>query len=323
MKNPISIIPNTIIQGDALTILQTMPDHSVDCVITSPPYWGLRDYEVAGQLGQESTPELYIHSLLIIFDEIRRVLHPGGTCFVNLGDTYAGSGAGTTKNADISIYIKRSKQTYILPNGAAKSAIFRGASKNKSLLMTPYRFAWQMIEAGWVLRNIIIWHKPNQMPTSVKDRFTVDFEPVFFFTKKQRYYFNRQLEPYTKPLNRWGGDRMVAQGRSTWDDGTGQKAYRDRNMRPNAAGRNMRTVWSINTKPFKGAHFAAYPEKLVERLLLAGCPPDGTVLDPFMGAGTTAVVARKLNRNYIGIELNPGYVEMANKRLSGDKIFVN
>jgi site-specific DNA-methyltransferase (adenine-specific) len=308
---------NTIYTGDALEVLRTLPDNSIDCVITSPPYWGLRDYGMAGQLGQEDVPEDYIRSLLAIFNEIYRVLKPGGTCFVNLGDTYGGGGAGTTKNADISTYLKKSKQSYILPNGAAKSATFRGTNKHKSLLMTPYRFAWQMIEAGWVLRNIVIWHKPNQMPTSVKDRFTVDFEPVFFFTKKQQYYFNQQFEPYTKPLNRWTGDNLTAQGQSTWADGTGQKAYRNRNMRPNPAGRNMRTVWSINTKPFKGAHFAAYPEKLVERMILAGCPPAGVVLDPFLGAGTTAVVARNTGRNYVGIELNPEYVEIANKRISG------
>jgi site-specific DNA-methyltransferase (adenine-specific) len=307
---------NTIYTGDALEVLQTLPDNSIDCVITSPPYWGLRDYNVAGQLGQEDTPEAYIRALLVIFNEVRRVLKPGGTCFVNLGDTYAGGGAGTTKNADISDYIRKSKQSYILPNGAAKSAIFRGTDKNKSLLMTPYRFAWQMIEAGWLLRNIIVWHKPNQMPSSAKDRFTVDFEPVFFFTKKQQYYFVQQLEPYTKPLNRWTGDNLIARGQSLWAAGTGQKVYRNRNMRPNPNGRNMRTVWSIKTVPFKGAHFAAYPEKLVERLLLAGCPPGGVVLDPFMGAGTTAIVAKRLSRNYVGIEMNPEYVTMANARLS-------
>ena len=306
---------NTIHTGDALDVLRTMPDNSVDCCVTSPPYWGLRDYNVDWQLGQEDTPEAYIHALLAVFNEAQRVLKPAGTCFVNLGDTYAGGGAGTTKNADISAYIRKSKHSYILPNGTAKSAIYRGTNKHKSLLMTPYRFAWQMIEAGWVLRNIIIWHKPNQMPSNAKDRFTVDFEPIFFFVKKQKYYFCQQLEPYTKSLDRWAGDNLAARGQSAWAAGTGQQIYRNRNMRPNPAGRNMRAVWSINTKPFKGAHFATYPEKLVERLLLAGCPPDGVVLDPFMGAGTTAVVAQRLGRNYVGIDLNPEYVNMANERL--------
>jgi site-specific DNA-methyltransferase (adenine-specific) len=159
------------------------------------------------------------------------------------------------------------------------------------------------------------------MPANVRDRFTVDFEPVFFFTKKQQYYFMQQLEPYVKPLNRWAGDNLTARGQSTWANGTGQKIYRNRNMRPNSEGRNMRTVWSINTQAFKGAHFAAYPEQLVERLLLAGCPPAGVVLDPFLGAGTTAIVAQRLWRSYVGIELNPEYVKMAEERLDNVCVF--
>ncbi|MDR1056469.1 MAG: site-specific DNA-methyltransferase [Prevotellaceae bacterium] len=308
---------NTIIPGDALTVLKTLPDNSADCCISSPPYWGLRDYGVPGQIGHEPTPEIYMQSLLKIFREVWRTLKPSGTCFINLGDTYAGNGAGTTKNADISEYIRRSKQSYVLPNGVAKSAIFRGTSMHKSTLMIPYRFAWKMVLDGWTLRNIIIWHKPNQMPSSAKDRFTVDFEPVFFFVKCGKgYYFNQLLEPYTKPINRWGGNKFNAlPGKSAWSNATGQKMYRNRDVRPNPKGRNMRTVWSINTKPFKGAHFATYPEKLIERLLLAGCSEDGIVLDPFMGAGTTAVVAKKLNRNFIGIELNQEYCEMAEQRL--------
>jgi site-specific DNA-methyltransferase (adenine-specific) len=183
--------------------------------------------------------------------------------------------------------------------------------------MIPYRFAWQMVEAqGWVLRNIINWHKPNQMPCSARDRFTVDFEPVFFFTNNQKYYFAQQLEPYTKPLDRWAGDTLTAEGQSAWVAGTGQQIYRNRNMRPNPKGRNMRTTWSICTRGFKGAHFAVYPEKLAERMVRAGCPPGGVVLDPFFGSGTTGVVARKLGRNYVGIELNPEYVEMAKERLA-------
>lgn len=304
---------NKIYTGDALDVLKTLPAACVDCVVTSPPYWGLRDYNVAGQLGQEATPEIYIQFLLGVFHEVRRILKPSGTCFINIGDTYAGSGAGTTKNADISAYIRKSKQSYILPNGMAKSAIFRGTNMYKSALMIPYRFAWQMVNSGWVLRNIIIWHKPNQMPSNTKDRFTVDFEPVFFFTKcSNNYYFKQQLEAYTKPLDRWGGDTLDAtRGKSTWSNATGQKIYRSRNMRPNPEGRNMRTVWTINTDPFDGEHFAAYPPALVARILRAGCPESGTVLDPFFGSGTTGIVARKLNRNYIGIELNPKSVQIA------------
>lgn len=307
---------NKIILQDCLSGIKQIPDGVVDCSITSPPYWGLRDYGVEGQLGNEDDFNDYISNLIEIYIEIRRVLKPTGTCFVNLGDTYGGSGNGTTKNVDVDDYIKNSKQVYVLPNGVAKSSKLRGGRLNKSLLMIPERFAIRMIDMGWTLRNQIIWHKPNQMPTSVKDRFTVDFEKIFFFVKQPKgYYFEQQLEPYTKPMNRWGGIKLEAKGDSTWDEGTGQATYRNRSMRPNPDGKNMRTVWSVNTKPFSKAHFATYPIKLVERMIKAGCPEGGLVLDPFMGAGTTAVAAKQLNRNYIGFELNEEYIKIANDRI--------
>jgi DNA modification methylase len=308
---------NNILHGDAKTVLSRLPDNCVNCCITSPPYWGLRDYEVDGQIGKENSPEIYINALLDVFSEVDRVLKSDGTCFINMGDTYAGGGAGTTKNADIPAYLKHSKYSCILPNGSAKSSVYRGTCKNKSLLMIPYRFAWETVEKlGWKLRNIINWHKPNQMPCSAKDRFTVDFEPVFFFSKSLKYYFNQQFEPYSKPLDRWGGSCLdTTGGKSVWSEQTKQNLYRNRNLRPNPAGRNMRTTWSINTQAFKEKHFAVYPEKLAERMLLAGCPEGGTVLDPFAGSGTTCVVAQKTGRNFIGIELNPEYIEIAKKRL--------
>lgn len=307
---------NVIFNEDCLAGLKKLPDCSIDCCVSSPPYWGLRDYGVDGQIGLEENYSEFIAKLIEIYSEIQRVLKPTGTCFVNLGDTYAGSGSGTTKNADTSKYVENSKQVYVLPNGTAKASKFRGTKMNKSLLMIPERFAIGMIDAGWILRNQIIWHKPNQMPSSAKDRFTVDFEKIFFFVKQPKgYYFEQQLEPYTEPMNRWAGDNLEANGKSDWDNGTGQSTYRNRNMRPNPDGKNMRTVWSINTKPFPDAHFAIFPETLVERMIKAGCPENGIVLDPFMGAGTTAVTARKLNRNYIGYDLNPDYVKMANNRL--------
>jgi DNA modification methylase len=309
------LMKNIVINKDCLTGLKELQDNSIDCCITSPPYWALRDYGCAGQIGQEETPEEYILTLLTVFNEVKRVLKDDGTCYVNLGDTYAGSGAGTTKNADIDKYIENSKQVYVMPNGSNKAAKYRQTGINKSLLMIPYRFAWAMIENGWILRNVINWRKPNQMPQSANDRFTVDFEPIFFFTKQPKYYFEQQLEPYEKPLDRWGGDDLVANGVSTWDNGTGQKAYRTRNMRPNPEGRNMRTTWDINTQPFAKAHFAVYPEKLVERMIKSGCPVNGLILDPFLGSGTTAIVARKLNRNFIGFELNPDYVKIINERI--------
>jgi DNA modification methylase len=303
---------NTIYEGDALEVLRTLPDSSIDCVVTSPPYFGLRDYGVVEQIGLEKTPEIYIERLMSVFQQVHRVLKPSGSFFLNIADSYAGSGRG---KGDINKKGIQSKASHV-GDKFDKPYKIEGY-RNKSMMMIPYRVAWDLVQREWILRNIIIWKKPNQMPNNVKDRFTVDFEPIFFFVKKQQYYFQQQLEPYAKPLDRWAGDNLTAHGQSTWAAGTGQKIYRSRNMRPNPDGRNMRAVWSINTKPFRGAHFATYPEQLVERLLKAGCPPGGVVLDPFLGAGTTAVMAQKLGRSYVGIELNAEYVKMAEGRLSG------
>jgi len=306
---------NKIINGNSLEVLKTIPDNSIDCCITSPPYWGLRDYGHDEQLGSERHFKDFVNNLCNVFDEVQRVLKPTGTCFVNLGDTYGGSGSGTTKNADTSKYVENSKQVYVLPNGTSNASQFRGTTMNKSLCMIPERFAIEMIDRGWCLRNQIIWHKPNQMPSSAKDRFTVDFEKVFFFVKKPTgYYFEQQLEPYTEPLDRWAG-QMV---RGDYKTKTEQFAVQERDgrdMRPNPEGKNMRTVWSINTEPSTEAHFATYPQRLVERMLKAGCPENGIVLDPFFGSGTTGVYARKVNRNFVGIELNPEYVKIAENRL--------
>ena len=296
---------NKIILSDCLEGIKRMPDSSVDCCISSPPYWGLRDYGVDGQIGLEENYSEFIAKLIELYIEIQRVLKPTGTCFVNLGDTYNGTKQGNTET---------NKNPKLVTDSFKKEKV--KTIQDKSLLMIPERFAIGMIDAGWVLRNQIIWHKPNQMPQSATDRFTVDFEKIFFFVKQSTgYYFEQQLEPYTKPLDRWGGDDLEANGKSTWDNGTGQTTYRNRNMRPNPDGKNMRTVWSINTEPFPEAHFATYPEKLVKRMIEAGCPENGLVLDPFMGAGTTAVVAKKLNRNYTGFELNPKYKLIAENRL--------
>ena len=154
------------------------------------------------------------------------------------------------------------------------------------------------------------------MPSSADDRFTVDFEKIYFFVKSKKYFFEQQFDKYVKPMNRWGGDKLKANGKSEWDNGTGQDTYRNRKMRPNNNGRNKRCVWDINTKPCADAHFATFPEALVEPMVKAGCPVGGVVLDPFMGSGTTAVVARKLGRQYLGIELNPKYIKIANDRLA-------
>jgi site-specific DNA-methyltransferase (adenine-specific) len=296
---------NKIILGDCLTEIKKINDNTIDCCISSPPYWGLRDYGVNGQIGNELNFKDFIKNLVELYSEIYRVLKPTGTCFINLGDTYNGTKHGNTET---------NKNPKLVTDSFKKEKVKE--IQDKSLLMIPERFAIEMIDLGWVLRNQIIWYKPNQMPQSATDRFTVDFEKIFFFVKQSAgYYFKQQLEPYTKPMERWGGENLEAKGKSFRDKGTGQTTYRNRNMRPNPDGKNMRTVWSINTESFPDAHFATYPQKLVKRMIESGCPENGIVLDPFMGAGTTAVVAKKLNRNYLGFELNPKYKFIAENRL--------
>jgi len=280
-----------IIQGDALSELKKLSSESIDMVITSPPYWALRDYGVEGQLGLEPTFQEYINKLCDIFDEVKRVLKKEGTCWVNLGDTYSGNKEGKTDNK-VSSYLKDNCQ------GIHKKATIQ----EKCLCQIPSRFAIEMTNRGWILRNEIIWHKPNCMPSSVKDRFTVDFEKIFFFVKSKKYYFETQYQNSTYKDNRLGLGRLNYGGKRNTSVVVSEK-------------RNMRAVWKITTKGFSEAHFAVYPEKLIETPIKAGCPEKGIVLDPFFGAGTTGLVAQKLNRNWIGIELNPEYIKIANKRL--------
>jgi len=289
--------------------MKALPDNSIDCIVTSPPYWSLRSYEHDAQIGLEVNFRDYVDRLLEVFTESKRILKKTGTAFINLGDTYGGAGHGYARQW------RKSKERYLLMDGCNKTGELKNTALNKSMLMIPYRFAIAMVDSGWKLRNIIIWHKPNQLPQGVFDRFTNDFEPIFFFTKSNKYNFIQQLEPYDKPLDRWGGDVLIAKGTSKWSEETNQNAYRTRNLRPNPKGRNMRCVWSINTRGEKEKHYAVYPQKLVARCIKAGCPENGIVLDPFMGSGTTAVVARKLNRNFIGYELNPDYIKIANRKL--------
>ena len=302
-----------ILQGDSLQVLKTLSSESVDMVITSPPYWALRDYGVEGQLGLEPTFQEYITKLCDIFDEVKRVLKKEGTCWVNLGDTYGGSGKGVSNNGIGNSTLGGKEK---LKNLAKENWKFdkRPKTENeiqKSLCQIPSRFAIEMCNRGWILRNEIIWHKPNCMPSSVEDRFTVDFEKLFFFVKNKKYYFEQQLDKYTEPINRWGGTIVK---RLNGSDEYGVK-QRIRDYRPIKDGKNKRSVWTINTRPFKEAHFATFPEALIETPIKAGCPTGGLILDPFMGAGTTAVVAHKLGRHYLGIELNPNYIKIAEERI--------
>jgi len=271
----------------------------------------LRDYGVEGQLGLEPTFDEYISKLCDIFDEVKRVLRDDGTCWVNIGDTYYGGGFG--QSSDLS----KTKQgtnrgTANLDSRDKLRGIRKNLSKDistKSLTCIPMRFAIEMVNRGWILRNTIIWHKNSCMPSSVKDRFTVDFEYLFFFSKNKNYYFEQQLEP-TKTKDRIIRDRDKTKLNNT--PGRSRMAGLKTN---NYDHKNKRTTWTINPKPFKEAHFAVYPEELCETPIKAGCPKGGIVLDPFFGAGTTGLVATKQDKKYIGIELSKEYIKIAQARI--------
>jgi DNA modification methylase len=307
---------NRIIRGDALNVLRRLPAESIDCVVTSPPYWSLRDYGVKGQIGLESSPDEYIERLCRIFDEIKRVLKPAGTCWVNLGDAYATRSSKTGKTPK--------HPQPILSAASNKALDFKrpyASLPGKCLVQLPARFALEMIHRGWILRNEIIWHKPNCLPQSARDRFTVNFEKIFFFVKQRHYYFRQRFEPLA------GKDRLLR--RLINPESKHKREYGDRyvsTINPRTAeasrrrillyGRNKRAVWRIPVRPFRGEHFAVYPPELIETPILAGCPEGGIVLDPFMGSGTTALVARSLGRAYLGIDVSPQYVRLARRRLA-------
>ncbi|MBI3825651.1 MAG: site-specific DNA-methyltransferase [Candidatus Rokubacteria bacterium] len=254
---------NRIIRGDSIEVLKTMPDESVDCVVTSPPYWALRDYGMEGQLGLERTVEEYIRRLCAVFDEVQRILKTKGTCWVNLGDTYgSGSGNGVRMGKQAT---NRGTQNFRRWAEEGKPAV---KGSEKCLLQIPARFALEMCQRGWILRNQIIWHKPNCMPSSVKDRFTVDFEHIFFFVKSRRYWFETQHEP-----SRTAGSRHVARhgDKGSMLKRTVNPTYFDRSYETGST-RHKRCVWMIPPGKFRGAHFAVFPPRLIETPVRAGCP---------------------------------------------------
>jgi DNA modification methylase len=299
---------NTVVQGDALEVLRTFPSGCVDMAITSPPYWALRDYGMDGQIGLEPDFRGYITKLCEVFAEAKRVLKDAGTCWVNLGDTYGtGSGAGVRKGLQATNRGTQSNKGW-QENG--KQCV-RGFEK--SLLQIPARFAIAMTERGWILRNEIIWQKPNCMPSSARDRFTVDFEKLFFFVKSSRYHFDQQFEPFA--ANSDVAYRARLRNGKTYRSKAPYQANLPGSFDPR--GRNQRCVWRIPTRPCHQAHTAIFPPELLEVPIMAGCPEGGIVLDPFLGSGTTALAALKLDRKFVGIELNPAYVEMARQRIAG------
>ena len=300
---------NKIYNESNCETLERMPDGFLDCIVTSPPYWGLRDYGVEGQLGLERTVEEYILKLVSIFDLCMAKLKTTGTCWVNLGDTYISEGgASRHKGYADPKYSNGRNGEHIEPHAFPQTFL------PKSLANVPNQFSIEMCRRGWILRNEIIWWKPNAMPQSAKDRFTVDYEKLFFFTKDKKYYFKQILEPYKKALDRWGGTMVRGDYQTKTEQfAVGERA--GRNMRPNPEGRNMRSVWRINTEATAEAHFATYPEDLVSPCIISGCPENGIVYDPFMGSGTTARVAAKLSRNYVGSEINPDYLTIAERKV--------
>ena len=307
---------NKIICGDATEILKKIPSESIDCVVTSPPYWALRDYGVKGQIGLEASIEEYLEKLMEVFREVHRVLKKEGTCWVNFGDTYSGKtkGGGSNKPQN-NIYDSLTKRATI-PKIKVTSKI-----PKKSLCLIPSRFAIGMLELGFRLRNEIIWHKPNAMPSSVKDRFTNDFEKIFFFSKSERYYFKQQFEPVKNPKELKRKFSNPFDTHKYWNktqkkDKKSLDAIKKSQERLLKRGRNKRCVWTIATGTSKGSHFATFPEKLIETPIKAGCPKGGIVLDPFMGSGTTAVVSKEYERKFVGVELSSEYLELAYIRLN-------
>lgn len=293
--------------------------------MTSPPYFALRDYGVEGQLGLEPNFHEYLEKLCAIFDEVKRVLKPKGTCWVNLADCYGSKTGAKNGGFNKRWHGKQYNNDKQAPTDVERPARPKTSIHEKSLCLIPFRFAIEMVQRSWILRNVIIWQKPNCLPSSARDRFTVDFEYLFFFTKSPRYYFEPQREPHKFVTQRRveafrrRGERFDPSRHKCSEDS--QSPFRvleniaTRGLSP--LGRNKRCVWAISTQAFHGPHFATFPEKLCETPIKAGCPVGGIVLDPFFGAGTTGLVAMKLNRRFVGIELNPEYIEMAKARIAG------
>lgn len=343
-----------ILIGDALEKLKEVGDGTVDCCVTSPPYYGLRDYGVDGQIGLEETPEQYISKLVAVFREVRRVLRDDGTLWVNIGDSYAGNNSRASNNGRAGFGNPREK---IVKRGG-------DGIKDKDLIGIPWMLAfalrkpyfvckyceenieqedaiWDEIaeqyycpncgypslnrENGWYLRQDIIWHKPNPMPESVKDRCTKSHEYIFMLSKSPKYYYDADAikEPCVNgdsaSPRRSKGAKTKNSGRRDKQGELGKQTYTGFNERyfakPALTHRNKRDVWTVTTKPYKGSHFATFPPDLIEPCILAGSRVGGVVLEPFMGSGTTCMVAKQNGRGYIGIELNTEYVELAKKRI--------
>ena len=309
---------NKIICADAIVGLKSLDSGSADICVTSPPYYGLRDYGVDGQIGIEQSPEEYITRLIDVFNEVKRVLKEDGTLWVNISDSYAGSGKGATAESDS----KNEKGRYLL-SGESKAKLMptKWASiKPKDMIGIPWMLAFSLRESGWYLRSDIIWHKPNALPEGVKDRPIKSYEHIFLLSKSARYYYDYMAirEPLKRKITKQNkhepsiNSKYVEQNfRHKWMDKLNKGfSERDNNFR------KKRDVWEINTNTYRmKEHFAMYPERLIEPCVLAGSRLGGVVLDPFFGSGTTGAVAKRLGRKFIGIDLNPRFCELAKERI--------
>jgi DNA modification methylase len=309
------MITDTIAFGDCRTIMRKWAEEkvTVQTCITSPPYFGLRDYGHEGQLGLEETPDQYVAAMVEVFRCVRDVLADDGTLWLNIGDTYATQGGAHGGRLDNQRGVG-AKRTHDNKGGDQKARKAPDGLKPKDLIGIPWRVAFALQADGWYLRQDIIWHKPNPMPESVTDRCTKAHEYLFLLSKSERYYFNSEAikEPVSVSTqsrlaqdvkNQKGSDRVPGKTNGT------MKAV------GNGRSRNRRSVWSVNVRPYKGAHFATFPPALIEPCILAGSKADDTVLDPFMGSGTTAAVAQRLGRHYLGCELNESYRPLQTERL--------
>ena len=291
-----------IINADVIEGLRSLPDQSVQCCVTSPPYWGLRDYGVEGQIGLEPSPEEYVARLVEVFREVRRVLRDDGTMWLNLGDSYNGSGGAGGDYGPKGL--KAGQPKY--PGRHIQSL------KPKDLVGIPWRVAFALQADGWYLRSDIIWAKPNPMPESVTDRPTKAHEYMFLLTKQARYFYDADA---VRESNISSTTRVISSESSKSINNHDRNDSGVMRVGGNPLGRNRRSVWTIPTHPTPEAHFAVFPEALVEPCVKAGSKSGDTILDPFSGSGTVALVARRLNRSSIGIELNPEYVQIQKKRL--------
>ena len=308
--------------GDAREMLRLWPDKVFHCCVTSPPYFGLRDYGMAKQIGLEQSPEQYILELLKVFAEVKRVLRDDGTFWLNIGDSYAGSWgnfAGQNRGKGTQRQIRKGSKVHQksydgLEQFKPPTADYIAGCKPKDLIGIPWMLAFALRASGWYLRQDIIWHKPNPMPESVTDRCTKAHEYIFLLSKSKRYYYKAQAIK-ERVKGDWG-TRNRKNGKYH-SDGTGLRPHSG--LTANYEFANKRSVWTVATKPYKGAHFATFPADLIRPCILAGCPENGIVLDPFAGSGTTLQVAQELNRNAVGIELNAGYEDLIRKRIQAEE----